>query len=71
SDKSYFISLRHIWRASNNATQRASADAGAFDGVLFFTGRWWPFFYLQEKKVCLNPYPVPARRLRSEGRRYS
>ncbi|EEY5241085.1 hypothetical protein ET266_21720 [Escherichia coli] len=42
-DKSYFISLRHIWRASNNATQRASADAGAFDGV-FFTGRWWPFF---------------------------
>ncbi|MBS8945812.1 hypothetical protein KEP69_12705, partial [Escherichia coli] len=27
-------------------------------------------FYLQEKKVCLNPYPVPVRRRRSEGRRY-
>ncbi|HFI7953338.1 TPA: hypothetical protein ACGSBP_004553, partial [Escherichia coli] len=49
SDKSYFISLRHIWRASNNATQRASADAGAFDGV-FFTGRWWPFFIYRRKK---------------------
>ncbi|WP_421647372.1 hypothetical protein, partial [Escherichia coli] len=44
--------MRHIWRASNNATQRASADAGAFDGV-FFTGRWWPFFVsITQARIC-------------------
>ncbi|EHI0508814.1 TPA: hypothetical protein J8125_001664 [Escherichia coli] len=52
-----FLYPRRFRRTSNNATQKVSA--GAFGGV-FFYGPLVALFYLQEKKVCLNPYPVPA-----------
>ncbi|WP_249819306.1 hypothetical protein [Escherichia coli] len=47
--RAFFISApRSAHITSDNTTQKASA--GAFDGVLFFTGRWWPFFIYRRKK---------------------
>ncbi|WP_236494554.1 hypothetical protein, partial [Escherichia coli] len=46
--RAFFISApRPAHITSDNTTQKASA--GAFDGVLFFTGRWWPFFIYRRK----------------------
>ncbi|EPR0101498.1 hypothetical protein ACUY34_004692, partial [Escherichia coli] len=47
--RAFFISSPcSAYVKSEYTTQKVSA--GVFDGVLFFTGRWWPFFIYRRKK---------------------